>query len=363
MFLRYPLRFYYYWFLVICCRIQHRLTIFATRLLWGPEKREPTDQEKIGEYLEKQKRRFLACSRSLPSSNIDGVFYSKKSFFELSQYSSIHESRMEYHKKKWRQRILMEPSPIHPSSIVIFYDPEKLGFSYYSDTAISSYDLLNAVAMKYCMTFYCRDFFVDENIWKDSKMLPEMRDEFCFDPKQAQADKEPKVANTDETQEEDPLKFIQENNDLFKKLKVNVKASSNRTIKEIKKDEENKETDNLLCKNRFIYLGRVRDFHPTIKPPNPKALGKRKLLFPEMAEHGDKTETDTSVFMGSSIGWKNFKEKRARTQQQQNTTGVCSQLPVEDNLTGVCSQLPVENIPYTCPLKTDELSFEERFSL
>ena len=43
-----------------------------------------------------------------------------------------------------------------------------MGSSYYSDQNIVSYDILNAVAMKYVTIFRCRDFFIDETIRKIS---------------------------------------------------------------------------------------------------------------------------------------------------------------------------------------------------
>ena len=46
----------------------------------------------------------------------------------------------------------------------MFYDPYKLGFSYYSDTNGIPYFILNAVAMKYIYTFRCLDFFVDNKL-------------------------------------------------------------------------------------------------------------------------------------------------------------------------------------------------------
>lgn len=303
MFLRYPPTFYLLWFLVICRRIQKLFYKTTLRLIYGPEPPPPTDQDKIKAYNETQKRNLLARSR--PSNNIEPVFYNR------AEYVGLSWKEMETIKNRWKQRVLIEPSPIHPSSIIMFYNPEKFAFSYYSDMVISSYDLLNAVAMKYTTQFFCQDFFVDEATTNKSALLPIHRDEFMFDPTQ-------KTGETSETEEKkgeektnEALQIIQENNALFKKLKVNVKASSNRTAKEIKK-EENQTTENkLLCKNRFIYLGRVRDFNPLKKQLTLKNGGKL-VLFPEMAEHAEPTETDKSVFMGSVMGWKNFKEKKLR---------------------------------------------------
>jgi hypothetical protein len=63
--------------------------------------------------------------------------------------------------KKWKSRILFEPTP--RGNIIMMYDTYTEAFVYYIDTSGTPYKLLNAVAMKYVLTFHCRDFFVDEN--------------------------------------------------------------------------------------------------------------------------------------------------------------------------------------------------------
>jgi predicted hydrolase (HD superfamily) len=65
-------------------------------------------------------------------------------------------------KKKWTTRMLLESTP--RGNIVLMYDIEKQAFNYYMDTSGVSYTLLNAVAMKFVLTFRCRDLFIDENI-------------------------------------------------------------------------------------------------------------------------------------------------------------------------------------------------------
>lgn len=308
MFFKFPAKFYLFWFLVVCRRIRNLLYFSFKKLIYGPEPQEPTDQEKIKKFNEKHKKQFLSCSR--PSSNIEPVFYNRDEYLQLSW------KEMDNLKQLWKQRVVIEPSPIHPSSIIMFYNPEKFAFSYYSDTVVSSYELLNAVAMKYTIQFFCQDFFVDETITEKSNLLKIHREEFMFEPNQ-------KISNDETMNNEKPneaLQIIQENNSLFKKLKVNVKASSNRTAREIKREES--QPEKVQCKNRFIYLGRVRDFCPFKKQLSLKNTG-RLNLFPEMTEHTEQTETDKSVFMGSKIGWKNYKEKmKSIRKKEENEDGV-----------------------------------------
>ena len=46
------------------------------------------------------------------------------------------------------------------------YDLYKNGFAYYCNDSLN-YNLLNAVAMKYVITFFCRDFFIDNHVFEE----------------------------------------------------------------------------------------------------------------------------------------------------------------------------------------------------
>ena len=72
--------------------------------------------------------------------------------------------------KKWKSRILFECTP--RGNIILLYDTYTEAFVYCIDTSGTPYKLLNAVAMKYVLTFRCRDFFVDENKIPDEMYAP-----------------------------------------------------------------------------------------------------------------------------------------------------------------------------------------------
>ena len=90
------------------------------------------------------------------SSNINSLVYNKRTFHQV-----LTDDTNEL-EKSWRSRIFIESTPI--GNIVMFYDIFKQGFAYYSDQPIVSYDILNSVAMKYVSRFSCFDFFMDEYI-------------------------------------------------------------------------------------------------------------------------------------------------------------------------------------------------------
>lgn len=111
------------------------------------------------EYEEKKKQRFLQSfekNEAGHSSNIDPVFYDKK---KLADILSTESNELE---KAWKRRVLIETTP--RGNIIMYYDPFKQAFSYYSDTTSMPYALTNAVAMKYVLVYKCRDFFLDDSI-------------------------------------------------------------------------------------------------------------------------------------------------------------------------------------------------------
>lgn len=91
--------------------------------------------------------------------NIEPVFYNRKELSELMK----NENEVE---KKWKSRILIQYTP--RGNIIMFYDAYKGGFSYYSDHSVVPLRILNAMAMKYVMNYYCLDFFVDEMSFKEN---------------------------------------------------------------------------------------------------------------------------------------------------------------------------------------------------
>ena len=97
------------------------------------------------------------------NSNIDDVFYNKEKYLELLKDV---DNELE---KKWKMRILIEHTP--RGNVFMFYDPYKLGFSYYCDQYVP-YNILNGVAMKYVLKFYCRDFFMDEYVVPETVASP-----------------------------------------------------------------------------------------------------------------------------------------------------------------------------------------------
>ena len=155
------------------------------KILYHQKNKEISKQvTKTEEYCNREKSRFLSLVQN--SKTIDPGFYAKENsktidpgfydsdyylslsknidpvFYEKEAYLSLSKEKDNFLDKKWRANVLIESTP--QGNFLMFYDPFKKGFSYCSDTQIHSYDLLNAVAMKYVRVFSCLDFFMDEFI-------------------------------------------------------------------------------------------------------------------------------------------------------------------------------------------------------
>ena len=141
----------------------------------------------VTEYIQKRTHKFLQVlisvncapvNRDVPplssnillnndqdyNSNIDKIVYIKTEFFETLAHP---ENSLE---NIWKKRILIENTP--RGNIFMYYDIFKQGFAYYSDQTGVPYRILNAVAMKYVVTFRCVDFFLDETAIPEGKTSP-----------------------------------------------------------------------------------------------------------------------------------------------------------------------------------------------
>lgn len=170
--------------------------------------------------------------------NIPDMFYDKT---ELQNALIEADNDLE---KEWRRRVLFENTP--RGNVIMYYDPYKLGFSYYCDQYLP-YDILNTVAMKYVMTFKCYDFFMDELERPEnnpSKLL-KIR---AGDEKKAVSNK-PKSENTICDGPFAKLKT-------YNTVSAKVETSKNKD-KEPVKDKQ---------RNCFINLGKIMNFQFLQKP-------------------------------------------------------------------------------------------------
>lgn len=194
-------------------------------------------------YVEKNKTRFLKVVESpslVLNKNIAPLFYIKHDFL-----SAIRDDNNPL-ENEWKTRILFENTP--RGNVIMYYNPFKLGFTYYADQYIP-YNILNSVAMKYVITYRCIDFFIDEFILPETKKSPLMV-LIQEDKKEVNKEKDTR----EDTEFKNKLKGAP-----FAKLK-NYKTTSklNNKMEEngVKKVEETQKE-----RNRFIQMGKIQNYN------------------------------------------------------------------------------------------------------
>ena len=290
---------------------------------------KPITEDPNKKYINNSREKFLNLlnGEKCSSSNIDDFIYNKKTLYQVLTESNNDLER------SWRTRVLMETTPI--GNIVMFYDIFKHGFSYYSDQPIVSYDMLNSIAMKYVVRFSCLDFFMDEYILGDIRRSP-LKSVF-IDDDEKDKEKKPgnelaidlktapfaKLKNYSATSKKDkktnsiksPVYFKTNYLWLWKMwfriqyyvifpiYKFGIWSWSSfigepKQIQEISPSELSTEvTEKEKIRNKFIYLGRFRNFNILQKPPKSGVFS------------GELTKYD-SMFgsvCGKAISYKDFK--------------------------------------------------------
>lgn len=221
----------YYNILYIFFRICFKIGIFTFQ-------KKETIIDIDNKYINPIKKKFiknLENNEKNFNENIESIFYNKNEYFE-----SVSESDNKL-EKKWKTRIIFENTS--RGNIIMYYDAYKMGFSYYSDQKTISYEVLNAIAMKYVSIFRCIDFFIDETITTTSS--PFIKLYLSNDDKSllSKSDKSTFVK----------AKNYSKNNTIFSKLPLKTK-NNEETLNEMNTEK---------MKNKFLYLGKIQNFKIT----------------------------------------------------------------------------------------------------
>jgi len=165
------------------------------------------------------------------NANIDAAFYNVSEFKKAVE---LPDNELEL---AWRRRQVNLRTP--RGNVIMYYDAFKLGFAYYSDHFMP-YKMLNAIAMKYVVTYRCRDFFVDETVQPENKSA---LIDVHIKEKQKTNTNNNANANTFVVPKDAPM--------------AKLKSQRLPPVNQIK---------NQPTTNRFINLGGVRNYRPLIKP-------------------------------------------------------------------------------------------------
>jgi len=239
-------------------------------------------------YIDNQLKRFLDSFGidKKWNSNIDDVFYKKENYLELLKDV---DNELE---KKWKMRILIEYTP--RGNIFMYYDPYKLGFSYYCDQYVP-YNILNGVAMKYVLKFHCRDFFIDEHVVPETFASPLLG--LLVEEKKVKEIKAEMDSNIKNRLRNAP----------FAQFKNYNRATSSTNEESKKEPSQHVPPEKQKERNRFINLGKTCNF--SILQPCIKNKKRYSNMF--------KSKLASSLFDNSSVqkevfSYRNYKKGMGR---------------------------------------------------
>ena len=258
-----------YIFFYMYIRIWYLFLIIRNRLI--PLQAQPVIIDPIEEYTKPKKVKLLLTYDSdiNMNANIDPNIYDKKNFSELMKHEFNDTERL------WKTRILYDSTPRGP--IIMYYDMYRQGFAYYAEQNSVPYSVLNAMAMKYVTTFFCRDLFFDETTITEERMSPLY-----------------KVFNVEEKKVKPKTEGMSSEKNPFAKLKnykMEPQSKDKDNVKGI--DEKNKEkekgkkkeNERPKIKNKFISLGKTYNF--SIIQRVPKVQVNKPTSFDSMFSYKD----------------------------------------------------------------------------
>jgi hypothetical protein len=233
----------------------------------------PKTNEQI--FIENETKLFLSTfndSSNLYNKSIDLIFY------DIEKYNILMTTENEL-EKKWKSNILFVYTP--RGNVIMFYNCYKRGFSYYCDSQVMSYELLNIIAMKYVRMYLCRDLYIDnrytESNGQESPLISLIN---IFDKKEKEKE------NENNKNENPKNKIYKTNNSSFVKFKkYNIVLPTS-----VNKITLNKSTNN------FIYLGKICNFKFLQKPK----IESKKKTYKEYLLEKDKKKLEinySSIFV------------------------------------------------------------------
>ncbi len=232
-------------------------------------------------YIENKKEQLLErFKKGTLNENVEKEFYNETIYKDAI---IAEDNKLE---KNWKKKILFEQTP--RGSVIMYYDAFKMAFSYYSDTNSLPYKLLNAIAMKYCLTFHCMDFFIDQNI------VPTENESSLIKIHHIEKKKKKEIKNNQKANQDDNSPFAKLKN--YNNDKLKTKDNNDQT-----KENKDEKIKNIIT-NKFISLGKIRSFQPLHKP-----LKKNKSVqFTSSLLENLKQET---TLQKQVMSYKDFKNK------------------------------------------------------
>lgn len=252
--------------------------IFYTKYALGqikPAKKvEPLDYDK---KYQKYIKHYNESSHDEANSNIVADLYDFDKRKVIFAYDKNEVERI------WRTRLLYEFT--ERGNVLMFYNPYKLTFEYYSDAQIIPYKILQYIAKKYVSMNRCRDFYIDMVEKPDNKMLDVLRkEEDALKSKTMKVNDITKLVN----------KELQNKDNVFESLKEHrvpikdkgVDKGGKAVDKGVNKaDKGGVKEKPIEFTNKYTRLGKISDFNIIQKQPKKSIAQTNALLFSSKPIH------------------------------------------------------------------------------
>lgn len=199
------------------------------------------------QYIEQNTQKMVVLMKNADeklNGNISEIIYDKERFKNMMK----HDNDVESH---WKHNIMFETTHREDGKmifVIMYYDLFKQGFAYYSDESYVSHKILNAIAMKYVKTFFCKDFFLDESFIEEHGI------DYKSPLFEVFSDKETKKKKDNHSH-------------VFAKLQ----GARNKKPDDVKKESQ---------RNKFIHMGKTYNFSMLSKPKAEPVIPSKYDLLP-----------------------------------------------------------------------------------
>jgi len=216
---------FYYYFKYVVFKIKIFIIIWYQYFYPIIRKKTLTQENDI--FFDKYKDKLINALTQHDKFNINLT----DNFNNIDKLNNFVSTNKEY-ENVWKKRIIFTTTPM--GNVYLYYDVYKMAFVYYCDQIVSS-TVLNAVVIKYVLTFLCIDLYVNE---KDLGIYVDNNNHLKALIKYHSYDI-PKLIHSDNRH--DSGVFVK------KKPKPDIKENTT----------EKKEKEPEYFKNKFIYAGKI----------------------------------------------------------------------------------------------------------
>jgi hypothetical protein len=276
------IRSLYIIFVVSRASVYKTYQFFVPPIVEAPTKPPPNYEEIYKKYIH-----IYATPDKCPDANIN----IDTNLYDYEKRKEIFKEEKNECEEHWKRKLMYEFTP--RGNVIVYYNPYKHAFMYYSDENSIPYNIMQYVAKKYAVMFRCRNFFIDPDTFPNNPILEVMKKE-----EEALKVKSKKVNDITKLIDKD---LNMNNKDIFATLKdykpATGKPSASATDKPSTTDKPltNKLISDKFASgsndakapvknkfsNTFVRLGKTREFNIIQKPPDKNIAIVNSILFGE----------------------------------------------------------------------------------